>query len=83
MEHEIKLPELGEDAGDEATVSYWQFNEGDTVEKDDDLVEMTTDKAVFNVPSPVTGTLTRILVKEGDVVKVGKAIAVIERPEGD
>ncbi len=81
MKREVKLPDLGEDAEDEATVSYWQFEEGDRVEKDDDLVEMTTDKAVFNVEATVTGILTQILAEEGDVVQVGETIAIIEQDE--
>ena len=51
---------------------------GDKVNEKDDLVEMTTDKAAFNVPSPCSGTLKQILVNEGDVVKVGSVLAMIE-----
>lgn len=74
---EVKLPELGEGVN-EATVSYWMFQEGDKVEEGKDLVEMTTDKATFNVPAPNSGVLKEILADEGEVVSVGKPLAKIE-----
>ena len=74
---EVKLPFLAEGV-DEATVSYWHLSEGDAVEVDDDLLEMTTSKAAFNVPSPVAGTLVEIVVNEGDVVKVGDVLCIID-----
>ncbi|MBI4830778.1 MAG: hypothetical protein HY801_04325 [Candidatus Lindowbacteria bacterium] len=77
--YEIKLPNLGEDAGDEATVSFWHFDEGDEVREGDDLVEMTTDKATFNVPSPRSGILSEIVADEGDTVKVGEVLAILEQ----
>ncbi len=78
MIYEMKLPDLGEDAGNEATVTYWHLDDGDHVEQDSDLVEMSTDKAVFTVPSPVTGTITEIITREGETVKVGDLMALIE-----
>jgi pyruvate/2-oxoglutarate dehydrogenase complex dihydrolipoamide acyltransferase (E2) component len=75
---EVKLPELGEDAGKEATVSFWYVEEGGQIGKDDDLVEMVTDKATFNVPSPGSGTIRQIKAVEGDKVEVGQLMAVIE-----
>jgi len=81
MEHEVKLPELGEDAGDEATVSFFHFEEGDEVKEGDALVEMVTDKAAFDVPSPASGVLKKILADEDQVVRVGEALAVIETKE--
>jgi pyruvate dehydrogenase E2 component (dihydrolipoamide acetyltransferase) len=75
---EVKLPDLGDNAGDEATVSTWHYEEGDEINEGADLVEMTTDKATFNVPSPRRGTLSEIFAEEGDVVKVGEIIAIIE-----
>ena len=65
MLHEVKLTDLGEDAAEEATVSYWLAEEGDAVIEGEDLVEMTTDKAAFSVPSPKTGILREKLVEEG------------------
>jgi 2-oxoglutarate dehydrogenase E2 component (dihydrolipoamide succinyltransferase) len=73
----VHLPELGEGI-DKATVSYWYFKEGEKVNEKDDLVELTTDKATFNLPGPCTGILTEILFHEGDTVKVGEVLAIIE-----
>ncbi|MDD5005573.1 MAG: hypothetical protein PHS93_03610 [Candidatus Omnitrophica bacterium] len=73
----VVLPELGEGI-EKATVSYWHFEVGKEVKEGDELVEMATDKAVFNVPSPITGILQEKLVEEGKEVKVGEALAVIE-----
>lgn len=74
---DVKLPFLAEGV-DSCTVSFWHVAVGDHVEKDDDLVEMLTSKASFNVPSPVSGMVARILVSEGDEVAVGDTICVIE-----
>lgn len=74
---EVKLPFLAEGV-DSCTVSFWHVSEGDNVEKGDDLVEMQTSKAVFNVPSPSAGTISEILVSEGDDVKVGDIICIID-----
>lgn len=73
----VNLPELGEGI-EKATVSYWYFKEGDQVKEKEDLVELTTDKATFNMPSPCSGTLRRIIAQEGDSVGVGGALAEIE-----
>jgi len=75
---DVKMPDMGEDAGDEASVSFWYFDEGESVEEGEDLVELITDKATFNVPAPAGGKLAEILVGEGDVVKVGEVICRIE-----
>lgn len=74
---QVILPELGEGI-EKATITYWLFKEGDSVKEKDDLVELATDKATFNLPSPCSGTLTQILLKEGDTANVGQALAVIE-----
>jgi len=81
MQQNVTMPPLGEDAGNECTVSYWQVEVGDTVAADDPLVEMATDKATFDVPSPLSGKLVKTLVEEDDVVKVGDTIAVIDTEE--
>ena len=73
----VVLPELGEGI-EKATVTYWFFKEGDKVKEKDDLVELATDKATFNLPCPSTGTLAQIFVHEGDTVNVGEALAEIE-----
>lgn len=74
---ELKLPELAEGVN-EAVVSYWLFNEGDSISEGDEVVEMATDKAAFNVPSNIAGILKKIVANEGDTVKVGGVLAVIE-----
>ena len=78
---DVVLPDLGEDAGDEATVSFWQMDEDDRVEKGDDLVEMSTDKASFFVPSPMNGVLRVIVEDEGARVTVGNVLCRIEQAE--
>ncbi len=74
---EVTLPFLAEGV-DEATVSYWKVDEGDRVEEGDDLVEMFTSKAVFSVPSPAAGVVEEILVREGEVVKVGQTLCILK-----
>ena len=74
---EVKLPELGEKI-EKAVVSFWYFKVGDRVKKDDDLVELATDKATFNVPSNANGVLKEIRVSEGSEAKIGEVLAVIE-----
>ncbi len=75
---ELRLPELGEDAGEEATVSFWYFEEGEEVKESEDIVEMMTDKATFNVPSPVSGKLVEVRAPDGTKVKVGEILGIIE-----
>lgn len=78
MTYEIKLPNLGEDAADVATVSYWLYEEGDMVKEGEDLVELTTDKAAFSLPCPKSGKLEEKYVQEGDEVSVGDVLCTIE-----
>ena len=73
----VILPELGEGL-QKATVSYWYYKEGDNVKEQDSLVELTTDKAAFNLPSPCSGVLTEIVFPEGETVNVGEVIALID-----
>ena len=73
----VTLPALGEKI-EKATVSYWYFKEGDKVTEKDDLVELATDKATFNLPCPCSGILSQIIFHEGDVVNIGEVIAIIE-----
>ena len=74
---ELKLPELAEGVN-EAVVSFWHFKEGDSIKEGDEVVEMATDKAAFNVPSNALGTLKKIVANEGDTVKVGDVLAIID-----
>ena len=71
-----KLPVLAEGV-DKASVSYWHKNVGDAVKEGDDLVELVTDKATFNLPSPASGTLKEVIVNEGEEAKVGAIVARI------
>lgn len=73
----VMLPPLGEGVN-KATVTFWFCKAGDTVKEKDDLVELTTDKAAFNLPCPVSGVLTQIIKEEGSTVLVGETLAVIE-----
>ncbi|MEQ8211860.1 MAG: 2-oxo acid dehydrogenase subunit E2 [Lacipirellulaceae bacterium] len=77
MPTQIKLPNLGEnvESGDVLTLFV---SEGDTVSKDQDLMELETDKATLPIPSPEAGTITKILVSEGDTVEVDQAIVEID-----
>lgn len=76
----LVLPELGEGI-EQAIVSYWHFKEGDKVESGEDIVEMATDKATFNLPAPASGILTKIYFEEGENVGIGNAIAEINEEE--
>jgi pyruvate/2-oxoglutarate dehydrogenase complex dihydrolipoamide acyltransferase (E2) component len=74
--YEFRLPDLGEGLT-EGEVSRWLVSEGDTVAEDDPLVEVQTDKATVEIPSPAAGTVLRILVGEGEVAPVGAVLVVI------
>jgi pyruvate/2-oxoglutarate dehydrogenase complex dihydrolipoamide acyltransferase (E2) component len=71
------LPELGENIT-KATISYWHIEEGAVITEGDDLVEVSTDKATFNVPAPCSGTLIEIIAHEGDEVHPGDVLAMME-----
>src|SRR5579872_2449185 len=73
----ITMPQLGETVT-EGTVERWLKKAGDTVEKYEAFVEVSTDKVNSEVPAPVTGTLREILVQEGTTVATGTPIAVID-----
>ena len=71
---QLTMPNVGEGVT-EGTVVRWIKHEGDRVELDEPIVEVETDKAVVEIPSPVAGTLSRILVQEGEVVSIGTLLA--------
>lgn len=73
---EVLLPKMGESVA-EATIIKWLKNEGDSIEADEPIIEIATDKVDSEVPSPGAGILTKRLFKEGDVVQVGQIIAII------
>ncbi len=76
MSEKILVPVLGESIS-EATVSKWLKNKGDTVEADEPIVELETDKVNLEVPSPVKGVLSEINSKDGTVVEVGALLGVV------
>lgn len=73
----VELPELGESVL-EGTVSQWLVAEGDRVEVDQPLVEVTTDKVDAEIPSPVSGVVTQLLVAEGQTIPVGETLAIVD-----
>jgi 2-oxoglutarate dehydrogenase complex dihydrolipoamide succinyltransferase (E2) component len=77
MPTSIKMPRLGESVA-EGTIGSWLKNEGDWVERDESLAEIITDKINAELPSPVSGRLSKILVKVDETVPVGADIALIE-----
>lgn len=76
MSHSVEMPELGESVT-EGTITQWLKSVGDTVEADEPLLEVSTDKVDTEVPSPVSGTILEIKAEEDDTVEVGDVIAVI------
>ena len=76
MSEKILVPVLGESIT-EATVSKWLKNEGDNVEADEPIVELETDKVNLEVPSPISGTLTKINSKDGSTVEVGALLGSV------
>ena len=73
----ILMPKLGESI-QEGTITKWFVKEGDTIEEDDMLFEVATDKVDSEIPSPVDGVITKILFPEDSLVPVGEILAVIE-----
>ncbi len=78
---ELKLPKMGESVA-EATITNWLKQVGDTIEVDDAVVEIATDKVDSEVPCEVSGVLVEQLFSKGDLVQVGQTIAIIET-QGD
>src|ERR687883_558331 len=76
MPTSVTMPALGESVT-EGTVTRWLKQEGDQVEADEPLLEVSTDKVDTEIPSPAAGTLTKILVAEDETVEVGAELAVI------
>lgn len=77
----VTLPELGESVV-EGTIARWLVKEGESVERDQPIVEVTTDKVDAEIPSPASGVLEKILVPEGETVEVGAELARIDDSEG-
>jgi pyruvate dehydrogenase E2 component (dihydrolipoamide acetyltransferase) len=76
MAQSFKLPDLGEGLT-EGEIARWHVQVGDEVAEDDPLVDIQTDKATVEIPSPYAGTVLQILVAEGEVAPVGAVLVVV------
>src|SRR6185503_3048018 len=74
--YEVKLPDIGEGVA-EGEIVRWLVKAGDAVKEDQPLVEVMTDKASVEIPSPRTGTIEALLVEEGAVIPVGSVLVRI------
>ena len=81
MSEKITVPTLGESVT-EATVSKWLKSQGEKVSADEPLVELETDKVNVEVPSPISGVLGNISVKEGETVNVGSLLGTVDSTSG-
>src|SRR3954447_19339424 len=79
---QITMPQMGESVS-EGTVLTWHKQEGDFVEKDETIVEVSTDKVDAEVPAPASGKLVKILAQEDETVAVGQPLAELEPGEGE
>ena len=81
MTYSLKLPDIGEGVA-EGEILKWMAKEGDQIKEDQPIVEVMTDKVNVQIPAPRSGRVAQILVKEGDVAKVGQTIMVIDDGSG-
>ena len=79
---DFRLPDLGEGVT-EAEIDRWLVEEGDKVSEDEPLVEVITDKATVEIPSPFAGDVTRIHVRAGEIVPVGTVLVTIGGSDGE
>ena len=77
MTIEVKVPVLPESVED-ATIATWHKKPGDTIRRDENLVDLETDKVVLEVPSPVAGVVQELKVEEGAVVTADELLATVE-----
>ena len=77
MSTEVKVPVLPESVAD-ATVAAWHKKPGDTIHRDENLVDLETDKVVLEVPSPVDGVVGKIVRDSGETVTSGELLGIIE-----
>lgn len=82
MTTDVNVPELPESVSD-ATIVLWRKQVGDTVKRDESLLDLETDKVVLEVPSPIDGVVSEILQEEGNVVEAGQLLAKLEALEVD
>jgi 2-oxoglutarate dehydrogenase E2 component (dihydrolipoamide succinyltransferase) len=80
MSIEVRVPQLPESVAD-ATLVAWRKQPGETVQRDENLVDLETDKVVLEVPAPVAGTLREIRVQNGTTVTSGQVLAILEAGE--
>ncbi|MEX0891282.1 MAG: dihydrolipoamide acetyltransferase family protein [Gemmatimonadota bacterium] len=78
---EVPMPQMGESIA-EGTVSKWLKQPGDEIQRDEPLLEISTDKVDAEIPSPNAGTLVEVLVEEGATVEVGTIVAILETEKG-
>jgi 2-oxoglutarate dehydrogenase E2 component (dihydrolipoamide succinyltransferase) len=82
MAHELRIPALGESIR-EVQIGQWLKQEGEWADKDENLVEIESDKATVELPAPAAGVITKILKHEGEVVPVGEVVGYLEEaPQG-
>lgn len=77
-EEGLRVPEVGESIS-EVVIGQWHKREGDVVGRDEDIVELESEKATFEAPAPIAGVLAKILKRAGETAQVGEVIALIER----
>ncbi|PZN27245.1 MAG: dihydrolipoamide succinyltransferase, partial [Proteobacteria bacterium] len=81
MSIEVKVPQLPESVTD-ATLAAWHKKPGEAVSRDENLVDLETDKVMLEVPAPSAGVLREIKVEDGATVTAGQVLAIIEPGEG-
>src|SRR5215204_1635174 len=77
MQVEVKVPQLSESVS-EATLVAWRKKVGEAVKRDENLIDVETDKVVLELPAPADGVLSKIVRNDGDSVTSGEVIAVID-----
>ena len=78
---EVPMPQMGESIA-EGTVSKWLKQVGDPVEKDEPILEISTDKVDAEIPAPESGTLVEVRIQEGETVEIGTVMAYIDTEAG-
>src|ERR1700716_22456 len=78
MQVEVKVPQLSESVS-EATLVAWRKKAGEPVKRDENLIDVETDKVVLELPAPADGVLVKIVKNDGESVTRGDVIAVIDR----
>jgi 2-oxoglutarate dehydrogenase E2 component (dihydrolipoamide succinyltransferase) len=81
MSIEVKVPQLPESVAD-ATLVAWHKSPGDSVQRDENLVDLETDKVVLEVPAPADGVLKEIRIADGTTVTAGEILAILDEGAG-